>query len=642
MGHSATAHARRALPGAIALAALALALPAFAQSTAQPAPEPAPADDYPPPEEAQPAPDIAPIPTTTLATGAPQPTDRLTRTLTVLTREDIERSGGFDPLEVLRQIPGFALTRAGGPGAATIAHVDGGSGDDVLVMLDGIRLSDLAAPGGGFDFGTLNVSGIERIDVLRGSEAVAWGSGATAGVIALKSAEFKGIHAGAELGSRDSFAGNLDYGVRRDRYALSLGGGYVTSDGIPDQADDAPGGFHQWRVSGHGHYDLARGLSLTGTARYVDSKLTGNAFALPPDLAALTPAARDTELFVARTAAHYDRNGVVLDAGYAVATTRTAYLATAGSGSETATTALGRSERADLVGTARLPAGFSATLGLDNEWLHARLAGARARARITGEHLELGWYDAVATFSGGVRHDDHSAFGGHDSYDAGFSVKLLKNVRVRAAYAEAFKAPTLVQLDAAYGNRALRPETTQSYEAGVDYSGQQDRVRFDVALYRRDSRDLIALDGPRYANIAAARAEGGNLAVSLVPTEKWRLSLGYAYVHAFDRTPLAPNSGRDLPHDPRHVLSASADWTTPWRGLIVGADLAVRSASYDDAANAARLGASEQATLRALLPIGNFIDFYGRIENLLNDHTPTIGRYGSVGRGVFAGVKVRI
>ena len=617
--------------------ALGLCVPAAAVC-AQPVP---PADDYPPPEEALPAPDIAPVPTSTLATGARQPIDRLTRAITVVTREDIEHFGGFDPLPVLARIPGFALTRAGGPGSATVAHVDGGTGDDVLVMLDGVRLSNIAAPRGGFDFGTLNLSGIDRIDVLRGSDSSAWGSGAAAGVIALSSSEIKGLHAGAETGSRDGFAGNLDYGIRQDRYALALGGGYQTADGVPGGNDDAPGGFHQWRLSAHGRAALTQSLSLTATARYIDSKLTGDAFSLPPDLAGATAAARDTQTLIGRAAAHYEKSGVVLDGGYALASTRTAYQVESG-GSPVTTVWLGRSERADFIGTTRLPAGFSATLGLDDEWQHARRGGADARARITGERIALGWYGGIATIAGGVRHDEHSAFGGHDSYDAGFSVKLLEGVRLRAAYAEAFKAPTLYQLASVYGNAVLRPETARSYEGGADYSGEDGRVRIALTLYTRDQHDLIALSGAQYANIVAARAQGGTIEASLVPSAKWKLGFAYAYVHAFDRTPDGLDRGRDLPHDPRNVLSASADWTSPLRGLILGADIAWRSASFDDAANTRRLGAGEVTTLRATLPFGNFIDFYGRIENLFNDHTPTIGNFGTVGRGVFAGIRARI
>ncbi|MFX8668628.1 TonB-dependent receptor, partial [Acinetobacter baumannii] len=71
------------------------------------------------------------------------------------------------------------------------------------------------------------------------------------------------------------------------------------------------------------------------------------------------------------------------------------------------------------------------------------------------------------------------------------SVKLLEGVRLRASYGEGFKAPTLFQLWSNYGNAAVRPETARSYDAGVEYSGLDGRVRLAATVYRRDSRDLV-------------------------------------------------------------------------------------------------------------------------------------------------------
>ena len=88
-------------------------------------------------------------------------------------------------------------------------------------------------------------------------------------------------------------------------------------------------------------------------------------------------------------------------------------------------------------------------------------------------------------------------------------------------------------------------------------------------------------------------------------------------------------------------MTASIDWTSPFKGVVLGLDTRVQTASWDNAANTVRLGPSELTTLRASLPFGRFIDFYGRIENLFNDHTPTVAGYGAVGRGVFAGIRVR-
>ena len=616
---------------------------------------PATADAYPPPEEAQAAPDIAPVAVTTLVTGGKLPLDKAGQPVTVLTTEDIERVGGADFTRVLALIPGVTWTRDGAQGTDTQVHMRGSGANDVLVLIDGVRMNDVAGMGGGFDFGTLTTAGIDRIDVLRGSNSVVWGSGATGGVIALTTPETKGLLASVETGSRDNVAENLALGVKKDRYALAFNVGYVAANNVPAPLDDGPGGFHQWHLAGRGRYTLTDTLTLVATARYADGKQSGNGFPLPLELDGDAAAALETEQFSGRAGAHFEKGGVALDAGYAVATTRRVYVAQNEPDDVTAIW-LGRSERVDLTGSVRLPAGFAANFGADDEWTgYSSSYDTEHRARIDSGHLQLGWYGPVATLTAGVRVDDHSQFGSHDSYSANASVKLLEGVRLRASYAESFKAPTLYQLYSEFGNTGLTPETAQSYDAGVEYSGDDGRIRLAASAYRRDSRNLInfigctgsavpactARPGGTFVNVGAARADGVELEATLVPTSKLRLFAIYSHDHATDRTPGAVNRGKLLARRPQDAVTASIDWTSPFKGVVLGLDTRVQTASWDDAANTVRLGPSELTTLRASLPFGRFIDFYGRIENLFNDHTPTVAGYGAVGRGVFAGIRVR-
>jgi vitamin B12 transporter len=129
--------------------------------------------------------------------------------------------------------------------------------------------------------------------------------------------------------------------------------------------------------------------------------------------------------------------------------------------------------------------------------------------------------------------------------------------------------------------------------------------------------------------------------MTLVPSVKWRFTALYSHDNATNRTPGAIDEGKDLAMRPRDAATLSSDWTTPFAGAVLGADLRVQSASWGDAANTLRLPPGEIATLRASLPFGSFLDFYGRLENLFNNHAPTADGYGAPGRGVFVGIRVR-
>lgn len=629
---------------------------AEAQTAAPPAAPPAPAaQDYPPPEEAQAAPDVAPVATSALVTGSPLAVDKLAQPVTVLTADELDRIGGADVTRVLAAIPGASWQRDGAAGAETGLHLRGAGSDEVLVLIDGVRMVNVAAPAGGFDFGTLTGVGIDRIEVLRGTNSVVWGSGATGGVVAITTPETKGIHASLEVGSRDTLSQSVALGLVKDRYALAFNTGYTATDDVPGRSDSMPGGFHQWRFGGRGRYSLTDTLSLSAAARYADDKATGNAFALPRELFGDRQAALETEQFSGRAGAHFDKGAVTLDGGYGFATTRTVYVVDTTTGALAANW-LGKSQRADLTGTVRLPSGFAVDFGADDEWTgYASRYDAQHRAREDSGHVLVGWYGPIATLSAGVRADDHSAFGTRESYMANAAVKLAEGVRLRGGYAEGFKAPTLYQLYSAFGNAGLTAQTARSYDGGLEYSGAQGTVRLAASVYRRDSANLIAFVGcpdatqaacagrtsGTFANIGAARAQGAEFEATYAPSFKWRLTGFYSHGAFTDRTPGGATFGNDLPMRPRDVLSLSTDWTSPFKGLVLGADLRVQSASWGNAANTVRLPPGEIATLRATLPFGNFLDFYGRVENLFNDHAPTAAGYGEPGRGVFAGIRVR-
>jgi len=654
---------RAARSAAVGLALCTMGQPAAWARTAQQTASPPPAngttapaaDDYPPPEEAQAAPDVAPIAVTTLATGSALPVNELAQPVTVLTADDLNRTGGADFTRVLAFIPGATWERDGAAGAYTGLHLRGADADDVVVVIDGVRMQDVSSIGGGFDFGTLTGVGIDRIDVLRGTDSVVWGSGAIGGVMSITTPETKGLNASFEVGSRDTLAENIAYGVRTDRYALALNTGYTATDDIPGIRDDAPGGFHQWRFGGRGRVNLTDALSLTAAARYADDKASGNAFPLPYELIGDAAQALETEQFSGRAGAHYERGVLTLDAGYGFATTRTVYAVDSNAG-EISATWLGKSQRADLTGAVKLHDGFAINFGGDDEWIgYASSFDAEHHVRIDSGHVLVGWYGTVATLTAGIRVDDHSVFGTHDSYSLNGSVKLIEGLRLRASYATGFKAPTPYQLYSGFGNTTLNPETAQSYDGGVEYSGMGGQVRVAVSAYRRDGNDLITFvectrsadpacanrTNGTFLNVGMARAQGAEFEGTYVASVKWRFTVLYSHDVATNRTPGSLFDGKDLPLRPRDAMTLSTDWTSPFKGVVLGADLRVQSGSWGNVENTVRLGAGEITTLRASLPFGNFLDFYARFENIFNNHEPTATGYGSPGRGEFVGIRVR-
>ena len=597
----------------------------------------------------------APDTITVVATGSALRVDQVGQPISVLDHKDLARLQGPDLTRALLEVPGLVLSRNGSEGAFTGVRLRGAEAEQVLVLIDGVRVEDVSAPSGGFDFGTLTTGGIGRIDVLRGANSVVWGSAAIGGVIAVTSREHNGVDAVAEAGSRNSYSADASAGVARNGYAVTLNGGYSRTDGVSAAAiGTEPDGYRQWHVGGKGRVNLTPELSLTAVARYADTRTDIDGYPGPSyTVFNDTPEFQITRQFSGRTGAHYETHGLMLDGGFALSETKRDYFdPTYGTAPSYGYRA--HSERADLTGRVALPAKLALDFGGDSEW--TRYEGtydARQTARLSSVHGLLGWYGEGASLSAGVRYDDHSRFGGAWTFGGNGTVKLPANLRLRASYGEGFKAPTLFQLLSNYGNAGLVPEHAKSYDVGLDWTGPQ--VHAAVTLFRRDSRDLIAyvscfgvttgicFNRPNgtYDNVAKARAEGVELELELTPVPQFRTRVAYTYLRARNLTAGAANFGKDLARRPRNTLTASVDWTSPWNGIALGAEVHMQSASYDDAGNFTRLEGGETVMVRASLPVNERIELFGRVENLFDTHVQTAAGYGTPGRSVYGGIRVR-
>ena len=220
---------------------------------------------------------------TVVATGLRDTIEDVGQSVSIVGLDEIEAVQGPDLTRVLERLPGVTFTRNGGPGGFTGLRVRGANAEQVLMLVDGVRVADVAAPGGGYDFGNLMSGGIGKVELLRGSNSVAWGSEAIGGIVAVTSRDVNGIEASAEYGARESIDGQVNAGLRGRRYAGSVNGGYTRSDGFSSAAPGSePDGFRQWRIGGKARVDLGEALTASVAARHADSRLDIDGF--PPPL----------------------------------------------------------------------------------------------------------------------------------------------------------------------------------------------------------------------------------------------------------------------------------------------------------------------------------------------------------------------
>ena len=450
-------------------------------------------------------------------------------------------------------------------------------------------------------------------------------------------AEFDGARTGIEYGANDTFSANATLGRAGPGYALTASAGRVRSRGISAYAQGTePDGFRQSYASLRGRIDLGQDVTLVAAGRYADSRVDFDGFPPPTYTFADTPEYQTTRQGSGRVGLDYAGRSLTLKLGLAYSDTRRGYFDDATSTAPSFATT-GQSWRADFSGQAGLADALTLNFGADSEWTRfATSFDPRRTARLSSAHALLGYHAGGLHLSAGVRADDHDRFGTHWTFGANGTVALAAELRLRASYGEGFKAPTLYQLYGYGGNLQLRPETSRAYEAGLE-QGLPGGSRLALTLFRRDSRDLIDYRYPTgYFNTGRTRAEGLELEAGWALTGNLRARAVYSHLTATDRT-----SGKDLPRRPHDTVSAGLDWNVAGSGVQLGADLRLAGQSFDDSANALRLGGYGVLTLRASVPLGDRYELYGRIENVTDARYQTVADYGTYRRSAFVGVRTR-
>lgn len=582
--------------------------------------------------------------------------------VSIVGASEIAAVQGADVLRVLERLPGVTASRNGGLGGFTGVRVRGAEAEQLLVLLDGVPLADPGSPGGGFDFGTLLPYGIDKIELLRGSNSTIWGSQAMGGVLAAKGSARDEVAGSFEYGAYDTVSAALSAGtgwIAGEDYTTgtmaNIDAAYVDSAGISSAAAGTePDGFRQWQIGGRAMHMLTRWLTLQASGRFAHARAEIDGFPAPAFVLADTAEYQVTEQASGRIGAQLRLGEVSFDGGYALADTRREQFdPTLGDSATYATE--GRTERADLRGAWDRRGPLIVRFGgaLDRSRFESTL-DARKRASTTGAYVQLGYDNGDIAGNLGLRRDDHSRFGGEWSAGADGRANVVGDWELHASYGEAFKAPSLFQLFSDFGNAALEPERSRSLDLGFGLGDRNYAPYFDVTLFRRDTRGLIGfvscfgvtdgicVDRPfgTYDNIGRARAQGIEVEGGVSPLSGVRLSGAYSFVEARDRTSGSANRGNDLARRPRHALTVTGEWQAT-DGLSLAADLRVVSHSYDDAANAVRLDGYEVLTLRANWDVSDQVALFGRVENVADEDYETAAGYATAGRGAYVGARAR-
>ncbi|WP_305095663.1 TonB-dependent receptor plug domain-containing protein [Croceibacterium aestuarii] len=591
---------------------------------------------------------------TVTATGTRSEVEDTGQAVTVVGRDEIEAVQGFDVARVLERVPGVTLSRNGAPGSFTGLSVRGAAPDQVVVVIDGVRVADQAAPSGGFDFGTLAAGNLAKLELLRGSNSTIWGSDAIGGVLVASTLATTGLQGSAEYGSRGTAYLTAAGGVGGENGYLGGSAGWYTSDGFSSAAAGTErDGFEQWNADGQGRIYFSDSFEIFARGRYAEGDLDIDGY--PPPSYTLTDTAerQETRQWSTAAGAVYDSGILFLAGSYALSDTQRDSFDPAIGTAPTYTTH-GRSDRLALNGEWRAIGPLLVDFGASYEWTRfATLLDLPRKTGIGGAYVQVGLEYGPVSGHAGLRHDEHQDFGGATSFGADLSYEVAPDLRLRASLGEGFKAPSLFQLHSDYGNAALAPEKSTSFDLGLAWHRRGEWPYAAVTLYRRDSADLIGFVScfgmtagicagrPQgtYDNVGKARSQGVEVEAGAELAAGLTLLGSYSFADNANRTSGSAEFGLPLARRPRHALSVMAEWDLD--AVVLGGDLRWVSKSFDDAAATVRLDPYATLDLTARVPLGKRTELFGRIENLWDEQYQTAAGYASPGRGMFVGVRLK-
>ncbi len=423
--------------------------------------------------------------------------ERSGSTVEVLPADEVQAAPRVRLGDFLTFQPGISSSANGPLGTTSTVRIRGLGGAYVPVLIDGIDVTDPASSGGGFDFGGLTNAGLGRIEVLKGSQSARFGLNAVGGVINIESLRptEDGVHGFAEVeaGRYDFQRGVLGLTARTDRTDLAFSFSRTESDGFSASAAGTEAdGFEATQANLYLRHQLTDIFAAGLSALYIDSRAEFDEFGGDGPAPFDEFNTRETtgiRAFAELTTGPVDHELALIW----FETDRTSF------SNGVASPFKGERKRAEYRGSYASGGIWALNFGGDYTE-EGDLSQTIDIVGVQGELLLAPTDTLDLAFS--LRNDDHSEFSSELSSRAALAWRIQDDLILRASASDGFRAPTLVQLDPFFGDPTFQPETSTSYELGLE-------KRFGTGGFVRATLFQTEIDNQIFFDGASTRCPSG-------------------------------------------------------------------------------------------------------------------------------------
>ncbi|WP_194768830.1 TonB-dependent receptor plug domain-containing protein [Tamlana sp. I1] len=569
------------------------------------------------------------------------------KTVIKISQKDIQKNQGRTVAELINAQTGIEINGSRSNAGQNLGvYVRGGRNRQVLVVIDGIQVSDPSQISGEYDFRLLNLSQIESIEIIKGAASTLYGSGAATAVVNIttKKASSKKISAifGSSIGTNQSqdsqkyyaedFNNHVTVGGTLDKFTYRAAFSQQYTDGMSAVITDAneKDAFSKYGVDVILGYQFSEAFSMRLFGNFTDANSDIDGYDSNFNLADTDDEFNTDQSRIGFSGEYKYKNGS-LNFNAAYSEYDREFISSYPSVFES------KNYVSDLFNKYVFNDTFYTIIGVN----------AIENEALFNEEKSFTIIDPYANFvyvskyglnvNMGARLNNHSEYGSHFIYNINPSFVMKKDngaySKVFASYSTSFIAPSLSQLYGYFGaNPDLKPEENKTIEAGLEFKFSNN-FRLSGLYFNREEKNFLIYDYTLgYQNAAdLARFNGAEFEANAKVLKHLSITANYMFAKNIDEAAvrIPEHKGNLLlgyDFSPKTFASLSYQYTGD---RLDNNDVVL--ASF----NLFNFYVSQTA-------LDNKVKFFAGIDNILNEDYVEVTHYTTKGRNVRVGMQLTL
>lgn len=605
-------------------------------------------------------------------TKFPQSKEKSGKVIEVVSSADLKKKMGQSLATVLSQVAGVEINGNQSANGKNLGYyIRGGKNSQVLILIDGIPVTDASGISLEYDLRLLPIEQVERIEVMKGAASTLYGSGAATGVIniTLKKATKNALQGNAyvNIGSNNT-ADNHKFNGQDFNQGFSLNGGTKKVNFFAGFNSTETNGMSQIAApTPNVNYEndrFSRQNLLTKVGFKATEQLTldffGNYDKIKNDFDGAFDNTNTNDTKANKTASEqfrfgvtpkykYNKGELVLNSGF---TKIKRDYDEWNSYTNMIDYTLYQSKSVILDGYNKYNFSNNLAMILGVNYQFHNMMNVSPYDALQEKNTKINIVDSYTTvvynsdfglnINTGARLDNHSQYGNHFVYNfnPSYNFKTAFPMKVLASYSTAYITPSLYQLYSQYGNSNLKPEENSTVETGFETELFNKKMRINSVAFYREQNNSVGFDTSyHYANIAGLnKAKGIETSFKYVLNSKLNVNANYTFTQvdkALDRL------------IPKHKVNTSLDFQLNNRTLFNVSyqyfnsrnDMYFDGTSYE-VANV-KLGSYQLLNAMAKYElIKNRFTVFGTVTNIFNEKFIENVGYSTRGRNFKIGINI--